>query len=82
MHNLFQIKETNLNLRKGKTIVSTNVKTTNFGINSLRYLAPKIWEQIPEDIKNCNSLIQFKRKIKKWVPQNCPCRLCKTFVKD
>ena len=62
MHNLFQIKEMNLNLRKGKAIVSTNVKTTKFGINSLRYLAPKIWEQIPEDIKNCNSLIQFKRK--------------------
>ena len=81
MHNLFQIKEMNLYLRKGKAIVPTNVKTTKFGINSLRYLVPKIWEQIPEDIKNCNSLIQFKRKIKMWIPQNCPCRLCKTFVK-
>ena len=23
---------------------------------------------------------EFKSKIKSWVPQNCPCRLCKTYI--
>ena len=34
---------------------------------------------IPEEIKNCQTLLAFKRKIKSWVPRNCPCQLCKTF---
>ena len=46
----------------------------------LRALGPKIWNIIPPDIKNSLSLAIFKRKIKKWVPVNCPCRLCLNYV--
>ena len=27
-----------------------------------------------------NTLADFKAKIKTWVPENCPCRLCKTYI--
>ena len=32
------------------------------------------------EYKNIDNLSEFKNKIKNWVPQNCPCRLCKTYI--
>ena len=43
-------------------------------------IAAKIWNKIPNEIKEACSLTVFKSKIKKWVPEGCPCRLCKTYV--
>ena len=31
-------------------------KTTNYGLETLRYLAPKIWNILPVEIKNVTSL--------------------------
>ena len=57
-----------------------NPKSVHFGLETLRNLGPKIWNIIPSDIKNCNTINSFKRNIKKWVPESCPCRLCKIYV--
>lgn len=56
------------------------VKTVYKGNDSLRYLGPLIWQLVPEKTKKLSSLTNFKTEIKKWVPKNCPCRLCKDFV--
>ena len=58
----------------------SNPKTVNNGLETLRSLGPKIWDIVPIEIKSISSLPLFKVKIKKWIPQNCPCRLCKSFV--
>ena len=57
-----------------------NPRTVKYGLETLRSLGPKIWSMIPVELKNTSSLPLFKTKIKKWVPSNCPCRLCKTYV--
>ena len=44
------------------------------------YLGPKIWEQIPTEIKNKDSLVRCKKEIRKWKPLNCPCRIFKIFI--
>ena len=80
MSELFKVKETKYILRKGITLVSNKANTTTYGINSISYLAPKIWDHIPNEIKECESLNTFKQKIKKWIPQKCPCTLCKLYV--
>ena len=55
-------------------------KTTKFGIETLRYLGPKIWNMVPDNIKSAGSITIFKSKLKKWEPIGCPCRLCATFI--
>ena len=30
--------------------------------------------------KEANSESSLKNKVKKWIPKNCPCRLCKTYI--
>ena len=61
--------------------LTRNVKTVSYGTETLAHLGPKIWSIIPADIKKF-SLSKFSNKIKKWKPDNCPCRICKIFVRD
>ena len=57
-----------------------NPKKVNSGLETLRCLGPKIWDMIPFELRNVDSLPLFKEKIKNWIPENCPCRLCKTYI--
>ena len=82
MSEIFQLKEVKYNLRLGKTLISNNVKMAHYGTETISYLAPKIWQLIPDSIKNTESLNVFKRNIKMWIPTACPCKLCKTYIHD
>ena len=68
------------NLRSIYEFKLENVKTVRYGTESLSFLGPKIWELVPLEIKSSHSLEEFKKKIKSWIPENCPCRLCKTYL--
>ena len=35
---------------------------------------------LPIDIRNSESLVVFKAKIKTWKPDSCTCRLCKKYL--
>ena len=56
------------------------VNSVYAGTDSLRFLGPKVWDIIPSTLKNITSLETFKREIKKWIPSNCPCRICKSYI--
>ena len=47
---------------------------------SISYLGPKIWDIVTAELKQNQSLNSFKKSIRKWVPQDCPCRLCKRYI--
>ena len=48
-------------------------RTKFFGRQSLIYLGPKIWK-LPRDLQDLEIVTTFKREIKKWKPEKCPCR--------
>ena len=54
--------------------------TSSFGLESFRWLGPKIWELIPDDLKNTKNLATFKSALKKLNIDNCPCKLCKNYI--
>ena len=78
---IFQENE-NYNLRSGTHLMNRNTHTAHFGTDTITNLGPKIWKLLPEEIKNPSSLLVLISRIKIWTTDNCPCRLCKTFVKD
>ena len=43
-------------------------------------LAPKIWELVPDSVKEVKTISIFKNKIKAWTNDKCPCRLCKNYI--
>ena len=51
-----------------------------YGSEAVFFLAPKILDILPKEIKNSESLDILKRKIKKLIPWECLRKLCKTYV--
>ena len=70
MHAIFQY-----NFRLQTDFQLGSVKTANCGLRALKYLGPKIWNIVPFEIKNSETLAQFKMKIKSWKPSPCACNL-------
>ena len=67
-------------LRSDIQLEKPSINTAKFGSESTVYLGAKIWELIPENIKSSESVDICKSKIKNWVLEICPCRLCKTYL--
>ena len=79
---IFQNRTLPYNLRTNLSFSVRQVHSVYHGTESLSFLGPKIWELVPEDIKQSESLEIFKNKIKKWVPLKCPCRLCRIYLQN
>ena len=80
LDNIFIKRNLPYNLRHTNSFKTFNIKTIKYGIEALTFRGPKIWEMVPQDIKNSTSLTKFKLRIKTWKPSDCGCRLCKTFI--
>ena len=53
MTEVFEIKEPNYNLRSGASRFNReNVKSTDYCIQSVRHLGPKIWNIVPQILEN------------------------------
>ena len=64
------------NLRSNNTFERRQFHSVYNGTESLSFLGPKIWDLVPLELKQLESLEVFKLKIKKWIPFACTCRLC------
>ena len=83
MINMFKLKaENSYNLRQVSEFSRPMVKSVFHGTESISYLGPKIWDILPEKLKNIDNLEHFKKEIKTWKPDNCPCRLCKVYIES
>ena len=79
MEHVFPLKET-LRYPNENPFVSFKIRTVSWGDGNLAYFGPKIWQIIPQEIRNESNLSLFKKKIRQWKPINCPCRICKNYV--
>ena len=62
MHDVFQESSNPYNTRQGGDSFKTrNVKTVHYGTQTLAHLGPRIWQQVPNEIKQITELKEFKR---------------------
>ena len=78
----FQNEHKPYNLRNKFLVKSNNVRSENYGTHTASFVGPRIWNTLPKVCQNTNSLLVFKENKKKWITENCPCRICKNYVKD
>ena len=76
---IFFQKESN---RNSATLQGSSIKTVMYGSETIFSLGPKIWNILPTELKRIVSSTLFKKKIHERSPNNCPCRLCKTYVQN
>ena len=67
------------NLRQRSQFHIPPVRTVFSGTESITFLGPKIWELIPDEMKELESLWEIKIAMKLWKATSCPCRLCKQY---
>ena len=79
MKELFAPKISHYDLRNNNSFKSRRVNSVWHGTESVSYLGPKIWDLVPNETKESESLNGFKSKIKSCVPKGCQCRICKIF---
>ena len=77
-----QRNEQHYDLRKNSQFTIPPIRIVNHESESISFLGPKIWNILPDRLKNVNSTEAFKMQIKKWKPENCPCRHCKVYVQN
>ena len=82
MAGIFYFVEKPYNLRNNSIIQRQANRTVHFGTESISSLASKLWELILSEIKSAKSLSIFKEKKKSWTTDTCPCRLCRTCVRN
>ena len=78
MKHIFQLKINGRPVRIQNTnnLTVETGQTVTFGTNSISSLGPKIWNNLPYHLKCSESIIDFKRMIKKWNGSKCPCDEC------
>ena len=80
MQDIFEIKSNYYNTRDAPAFSSRNIKTVRYGLKTISYMAPKIWNLVPKEMKQVTTLNEFKTRIKIWNLENCPWRLCRTYL--
>ena len=45
-------------------------------------LGRKIWELIPNELKDLGNIAIFKKAIKNWSTEKCSCTLCKDYIRN
>ena len=81
MKELFLPRETVYALRGSQNLSVPRVNQTTFGLNSVRFQGPKLWNSLPENFYNASSLEEFKSLIQTWNGPTCKCNLC-SHLKD
>ena len=70
------------NLQTQSDFPKNSVNSNKYNLNSIRFFASKVWQIFPMEMRNLNSLQDFKNKIIRWEPDGCDCKLYKDFVSN
>ena len=76
MNDIFRKQENYYSLRKPRSLVSKRKFTTTYGIDTISFRGPQIWQDPPQEIKNSDSSNLFKSNMKRYRTLTRHCKLC------
>ena len=77
MKELFIPRNSTFALRGSQNLSVPRVNQTTYGLKSIRYQGPKIWNSLPADFHKASYLDDFKNLMKTWNGPTCNCSFCK-----
>ena len=80
MNEVFQTNDCPYDLRNPRILASKHKSTIKYGINTIAFRGPQIWQNIPLEIRNSESLSLFKSNIKQIQSLPCRCKICRSFI--
>ena len=76
---MFERSSNAYNIRNFLEFATKRKRAVKIGRETLNYRSPKLWSILTENVRQINSLGQFKESVWKWDCIGCPCRLCKLY---
>ena len=80
MNEVFDFIESWYSLTNELRFKPQNICTGRYGIETAAFAGSRICTNLPNELKESTSLNEFKSKIKTWMPESCPCKLCKIYL--
>ena len=80
MKEIFVEKHSPYGLRSCDNPQLPQARTTCNGLDTISFCGCRLWQVLPNDIKQSNTLSSFKSRIKLWKGEECNRRLCRPFV--
>ena len=80
MNEVFDFIECRYPLRNELKFKLRNIRTVRYGIETTAFVGSRICSDMPSELKERTSPNEFKKKIKTWKPESCPCKLCKIYI--
>ena len=80
MNDVFQTIDCPYNLRNPRILASKHKSTIKYGINIIAFRGLQIWQIIPLEIRNLESLSLFKSNIKFIQSLPSRCKICRSFI--
>ena len=77
MWNFFERNHIPYNLRRGDLLLLPPAKSTRYGVNSLAFWVGLLWNNLPPQVKEGQTLEEFKNKIKNLRSIQCTCTVCR-----
>ena len=81
MNEVFQTNDCPYDLRNPRILLAPKHKSTiKYGINTIAFRSSQIWQNIPSEIRNSESLSLFKSNIKQIQSLPCRCKICRSLI--
>ena len=76
LQDLIKIKHSHISFRYTNRAEIPQVRTTRYGLKSLRYEGAKLWNELPDHLRKEQSYNNFKSLINQWSGESCRCFAC------
>jgi len=76
LHKLFELNVNCYNTRGILKLKQPSYRYVKFGKNKLSYHGVKLWNLLPDDLKDNCSISKFKKQLNSWTIKKCPCTYC------
>ena len=80
MNEVFQTNDCPYDLRNPRILASKHKSTIKYGINTIAFKGPQIWQNIPLEIRNSESLSLFRSNIKQIQSLPYRCKICRSLI--
>ena len=79
---IYSSENCSYSVSSGVTVNRQYVKTSEFGFEAVSTIGAILWNDIPAELKNAESLKSFKLKIKLLNSNDCLCKTCTAFIRN
>ena len=66
LNSMFTTRESPYAMRNRNTLIQPKCNSVTYGLRSLNYLGPRLWNSLPNSIKAIDDYNMFKRIISTW----------------